>query len=186
MESNEIYFKKCSVCKKPIPFKSKYFVCSVSSCNGLRTGLFFCSLACFEQHLPGARHRDAGAIEKTAPNSGPTPNEITKSSTTSTQTFTSASEAALKDGPQRYIPQSQKNSVNQSGSNVSSSKVPREVLVIASRLKEYITAKSEFNTSASVMDVLSDYIREACDRAIDEARAEGRKTVFDRDFKLKR
>ena len=32
------------------------------------------------------------------------------------------------------------------------------------------------------MDVLSDYVRVLCDRAIDSARAEGRKTVLDRDF----
>jgi histone H3/H4 len=38
------------------------------------------------------------------------------------------------------------------------------------------------NTSASVMDVLSDYVRVLCDRAIDNARSEGRKTVLDRDF----
>lgn len=62
------------------------------------------------------------------------------------------------------------------------SQAPREVLIIASRLKEYIQARSEFNTSASVMDVLSDHIRIVCDRAIDNARAEGRKTVLDRDF----
>jgi histone H3/H4 len=55
-------------------------------------------------------------------------------------------------------------------------------LIIASRLKEYITARSEYNTSGSVMDVLSDHIRVITDRAIDNARAEGRKTVLDRDF----
>lgn len=59
---------------------------------------------------------------------------------------------------------------------------PREVLVIASRLKDYIQARSEFNTSQSVMDVLSDHLRVVCDRAIENARADGRKTVMDRDF----
>lgn len=60
--------------------------------------------------------------------------------------------------------------------------VQREVLIIASRLKEYIAARSEMNTSASVMDVLSDHVRVLADRAIDSARSEGRKTVLDRDF----
>lgn len=32
------------------------------------------------------------------------------------------------------------------------------------------------------MEVLSDYVRVLCDRAIDHARAEGRRTVLDRDF----
>jgi hypothetical protein len=59
---------------------------------------------------------------------------------------------------------------------------PRDVLIIASRLKEYVSARADFNTSASVMDVLSDYVRVITDHAIDNARAEGRKTLLDRDF----
>lgn len=59
---------------------------------------------------------------------------------------------------------------------------PRDILIIASRLKDYIQARAEMNTSAQVMDVLSDYIRVISDRAIDNARSEGRKTVLDRDF----
>lgn len=62
------------------------------------------------------------------------------------------------------------------------SQTPQEVLIIASRLKEYIQARSDFNTSASVMDVLSAHVRILCDRAIDQAKADGRKTVLDRDF----
>ncbi len=63
-----------------------------------------------------------------------------------------------------------------------SQQLPREVLVIASRLKDYIQARADYSTSASVMDVLSDHLRILCDRAVDNARAEGRKTVLDRDF----
>ena len=66
----------------------------------------------------------------------------------------------------------------------SKSALPRETLIIASRLKEYIQARSEMNTSSQVMDVLSDYVRVVCDRAIDNARADGRKTVLDRDFQF--
>jgi hypothetical protein len=57
-----------------------------------------------------------------------------------------------------------------------------EVLVVASKLKNYIRAKSGMNTSGAVMDALSSKIRELCDRAIESARNEGRKTVMDRDF----
>ncbi|HEX4924213.1 MAG TPA: hypothetical protein VFV50_09005, partial [Bdellovibrionales bacterium] len=60
--------------------------------------------------------------------------------------------------------------------------IPREVLIVASKTKDYIRLRSEMNTSASVMDVLSDIVRELCDKAIDRAREEGRKTVLDRDF----
>lgn len=65
-----------------------------------------------------------------------------------------------------------------------STKAPQEVLIIASRLKDYIQAKADYNTSSSVMDVLSDYVRILCDRGIDNARAEGRRTVMDRDFEF--
>jgi len=57
-----------------------------------------------------------------------------------------------------------------------------EVLVVASKLKNYIRSKSDMNTSASVMAVVSDRIREMCDQAIENARNDKRKTVKDRDF----
>jgi histone H3/H4 len=57
------------------------------------------------------------------------------------------------------------------------------VLVVASRLKAYIRARSGMNTSESVLDELSQIVREHTDRAIEQARADGRKTVMDRDFK---
>jgi histone H3/H4 len=58
----------------------------------------------------------------------------------------------------------------------------KEVLVVASKLKNYIREKSGMNTSAAVLDRVSDQIRSLCDQAIDRAKAEGRKTVMDRDF----
>lgn len=58
----------------------------------------------------------------------------------------------------------------------------KEVLIIASRLKDYIQLRGDMNTSAQVMDILSDFVRMAADRAIENARADGRKTVMDRDF----
>jgi histone H3/H4 len=38
------------------------------------------------------------------------------------------------------------------------------------------------NTSDGVVEVLSDIVRELCDRAIEQAAKDGRKTVMDRDF----
>ncbi|MEK6553976.1 MAG: hypothetical protein AABZ31_01950 [Bdellovibrionota bacterium] len=163
MEQN--FWRKCSTCKKPISFNSRYYVCSVSSCNGQRTGYVFCSIQCFDAHIPGARHRDAGAIEQKAPGT----------STAGTFVPTTSNPVA----PTRRI-------ITPTSGPASSSaqtKVPKDVLIIASRLKEYIDARSEgYNTSTTVMDVLSDFVRVACDRAIDNARADGRKTVMDRDF----
>ena len=160
------FWRKCSSCKKPIALKSKYYVCSVSTCNGLRTGYVFCSVDCFERHLPGARHKQAGAIEKFSP------------AVSESQDSVSPAELETR-APARIIVKSQSSGPV---TNTSRPSLPREVLIIASRLKEYITARSDYNTSAGVMDVLSDYVRILCDRAVDNARAEGRKTVLDRDF----
>ena len=160
--TNAAVWRKCSVCKKPIGFRARYYLCSVSTCNGLRTGYVFCSVDCFESHIPGARHKSAGALEKTSPSRAE-----------------AQAEAAVESGrtPQRVIARPA------GGAPVPhQNQTPREVLVIASRLKDYITARSEFNTSQSVMDFLSDHLRALCDRAIDQARSEGRKTVMDRDF----
>lgn len=57
-----------------------------------------------------------------------------------------------------------------------------DVLVVASKVKGYIKEKGDMKTSASVLTALSDKIREMCDRAVDTARQDGRKTVLDRDF----
>lgn len=57
-----------------------------------------------------------------------------------------------------------------------------EILVVASKLKNYIRDKSGMNTSAGVMPVISDKLRQMCDQAIENARNDGRKTVKDRDF----
>jgi histone H3/H4 len=57
-----------------------------------------------------------------------------------------------------------------------------EVLVVVSKLKNYIRAKSDFNTAGNVAPKLSEMVRRMCDQAIERARSDGRKTVMDRDF----
>jgi hypothetical protein len=59
---------------------------------------------------------------------------------------------------------------------------PRDVLVVVSKLKAYIKAKSGMNTSDGVISVVSDQIRRLCDQAAANAQRDGRKTVMDRDF----
>ena len=58
----------------------------------------------------------------------------------------------------------------------------KETLVVVSKLKNYIKNAAGFNTSAAVADVISDQIRDLCNRAIENAKKDGRKTVMDRDF----
>ena len=57
-----------------------------------------------------------------------------------------------------------------------------EVLVVASKIKAYIKDKGDMKTSANVLEVLSDRLRSMCDKAIESARSDGRKTVLDRDI----
>jgi len=57
-----------------------------------------------------------------------------------------------------------------------------DVLVVASKVKAYIKSVSGMNTSAAVMEVLSQRLRQITDQAIENAKREGRKTVMDRDF----
>jgi hypothetical protein len=59
-------FAVCSMCRKPIQLHSKYWRCSVSTCNSGRIKLMFCSVSCWDAHLPTARHRNASAIEEVA------------------------------------------------------------------------------------------------------------------------
>jgi hypothetical protein len=61
--------------------------------------------------------------------------------------------------------------------------LPRDTLVVVSKLKAYVKARSGFNTSDAVTDVLSDHLRRLCDLAVDNASVDGRKTLLDRDFK---
>lgn len=161
MEDTE-FWRKCSACKKPIGYKTKYYVCSVSTCNGQRTGYVFCSVFCWEVHLPGVNHRSAGAIEKVSPEEA------------SPTAGTSTTSAPITQPVRRLVSDSSNRPVNQAG--------PKEVLIVVSKMKDYIRTKSEMNCSGDVADVLSDFVRDLCDRAIDQARADGRKTVMGRDF----
>lgn len=58
-----------------------------------------------------------------------------------------------------------------------------QILVVASKVKAYIKEKSGMNTSATVMEALSKVIERECDKAIENAKDEKRKTVMDRDIR---
>jgi histone H3/H4 len=57
-----------------------------------------------------------------------------------------------------------------------------EVLVVASKIKNYIKDAGDMKTSGNVLQALSDRLRSLCDEAISSARSDGRKTVLDRDI----
>lgn len=158
MDISAEFWRHCSTCKKQINYSAKYYECSVSTCSGKRTGYVFCSVQCFETHLPGARHRDAWAIEKKSP------------------TYAEYKAENSAEAPKRII-------VGSSTSSSATSTPDHEVLVVVSKMKQYVKDKADMNTSGDVADVLSKIIRHACDQAIDQARADGRKTLMARDFK---
>lgn len=61
------FWKRCNICKRPIGYKSRYYLCSVSTCRSKRTGLTFCSVECWDGHLGFANHRSSYAEEKISP-----------------------------------------------------------------------------------------------------------------------
>lgn len=56
-----------------------------------------------------------------------------------------------------------------------------ELLVIASKVKKFIKEKGDCNTSASTMEALTARLQQIVEKAIENAKADGRKTVMDRD-----
>ena len=57
-----------------------------------------------------------------------------------------------------------------------------DILVVVSKLKAYVRSKAGMNTSGNVAPKLSAIVRTLCDRAIENAKNDGRKTIMDRDF----
>jgi histone H3/H4 len=57
-----------------------------------------------------------------------------------------------------------------------------DILVVASKVKKYVREKSGFNTSAEILEVLSQRVEKLCLDAIEKAKADGRKTVKGRDL----
>ncbi len=57
-----------------------------------------------------------------------------------------------------------------------------EALVVASKVKKLIKDEAALSTSAQAIDQLSVRVQAACNKAIENARADKRKTVMDRDF----
>lgn len=61
------FWRKCTICKAELTWGQAYWVCNVSTCNRRRTSLRFCTVACFDAHLPTLNHREAWALEVKAP-----------------------------------------------------------------------------------------------------------------------
>lgn len=147
------YWRKCSTCKKEIGFNSIYQKCSVSTCRKN----VYCSVTCWDVHNPIMNHKSAWAEEERAPSK-------------------EASQTLEQREPKRII-------VGQSkSSTINNNNAPKEILIVASKLKSYVKDRYDMNTSAGVMEKLSDLVRQLTDQAVSNAKNEGRKTLMDRDF----
>ena len=56
-----------------------------------------------------------------------------------------------------------------------------DILVVTSKVKSFVKGSSGMNTSGAVAAELSARVRQLCERAVENAKADGRKTVMDRD-----
>jgi len=167
MPTDDATWKRCNSCKRPIGFGATHFTCSVSTCNRKGTDFVFCSVDCWDAHVPVLRHRDAWADEQTAPTA-----EAWKRAQAATPA-PHATDATPARRPEAAA------SARPRGDAVQPA---RDVLVVVSKLKLYIRQASGLSTSDDVIDPLSDRLRRLCDDAIEHARADGRKTVMARDF----
>lgn len=176
MTEDRGYFRLCSSCKRELSFGGRYYTCSVSTCNRAKDPLTFCSLPCFEAHVPVIRHREAWAEEQEAPS-----RERWQAAEQEARAKAEAeARAAAAPRPERRIVGQEPRAAGPI--ELQSAGVPRDVLIVVSKLKAYIRARSGMNTSDGAMDVLSDIVRELADKAIQKAASDGRKTVLDRDF----
>lgn len=57
-----------------------------------------------------------------------------------------------------------------------------DVLVVTSKVKKFIKEKGQMNTSAETVDILSKAIEKLCEKGIESAKSDGRKTVMERDI----
>ena len=175
MTTEDTTWKRCGTCKKPIAFASGYYACSVSTCNRRGTSFVFCSVGCWDGHVPVMRHRDdVGAVEAIAP---------TAAEWARQQQGAASTDQGDARAPRRVTVASPVAGEGSSGARSGGGAVgPRDVLVVVSKLKLYVRATADMNTSDDVVEVLSDRLRDLCDAAVERARAAGRKTVMARDF----
>jgi hypothetical protein len=161
--------------------------------------LTFCSVACFQAHVPTLRHRDAWAEEKRAPTLEAW--EADRAAREEQERLERANleranlERANDDSDRGPGVSARASSVGRQAAAatgwkpaaskelaMSNEETPKEVLVVVSKVKTYIRAKSGMNTSDAVTEALSELVRSTCDQAVERAKSEGRKTVMARDI----
>jgi len=188
-------WRRCSSCKKPIAFGAEHYVCNVSTCNRGKKGFVFCTVSCWDAHLGIVRHRESWAEDARAPTreawkreqasgaaskpSAPRPKPDVRAAASKPPAEAPARSEGAR-APRRIIPGDRAVKTSDTSPDA---ELPREVLVVISKLKKYVKAKAGIQCSDRVAGPLSDAIRELCDEAIRRAIADERKTLLERDFK---
>ena len=167
MTTAQDHWRVCTTCRKPLAFGAEYYRCSVSTCQRRTTSYTFCSPECHQAHVPVLNHREAWAEPQVAPTRA-------------------AWEVQLAEETEPARP-NERGAVARDASATGSTalrddEVPDDILIVASKLKAYVRARSGMNTSDGVMQALSKLVRAWTDDAIRSAGADNRKTVMDRDF----
>lgn len=186
-------WRRCSSCKAPIAFEATYWACNVSTCNRGRTALAFCSVSCWDAHLALVPHRESWAVERRAPSRAQWEREQAAERGASGAVSAAAPAPAAQTAPPAQAPsapqapaspgaQAAPRRILPPPAPARPDPVPHDVLIVTSKLKAYVRARSGMNTSDRCVEPLSDAVRKLTDRAIEKARAEGRKTVLARDF----
>ncbi len=156
MSEERSYWRKCATCGKEIPYRGIYQKCSVSSCRKS----VWCSVDCWDIHNPVMNHKNSWAEEETAP----------------------AKETEQRAPIRKIVSSNKPSTTTSAAATAARGDIPKDVLIVASKLKAYVKAKYDLNTSGNVMDALSEIVRHEADKACERAIAEGRKTLMDRDF----
>ncbi len=177
--SEKTYWQRCNSCDAELDYGQTYWVCSVSTCTRKRTGMRFCSVSCWEAHLPMMRHREAWAVEEKAPSEVEW-RAMRAAEEADEPRLPTSSSREVAPARREVAPAVRRRVIGDSENN--DQDAPRDVLVVVSKLKKYVRARSGMNTSDGVTDLLSDHLRSLCNKAIRVAAQEGRKTVLDRDF----
>ena len=162
-----------------------YWTCNVSTCNRKRTGLVFCSVECWDAHVPLYNHRESWALENRSPKVLTPETEEAPKVRLNDELKPPSSRKPVSDREKFILgldDETENTENDERETTMTDENTEKEILVVASKLKNYIRAKSGMNTSAAVVDVLSDKVRDLCDQAIEAAKQDGRKTVMDRDF----
>ncbi len=150
-------WRRCSNCKGEIALGARYWICSVTTCQRVRAPIQFCKPDCWAVHNEIENHRDGWAVEKQAP------------ATAEPAPATAPARASSPPAPRASSPRA------------APAPDGAEILVVASRFKEFLAETHAMRCSDDVFATLSEHLRRLAREGAEAARRAGRKTMLDRD-----